>query len=66
LSNLWLLIGVTVQAFGQATFTYLPVMNDLFGTSPIGLGAWSRILLVAAVASFVVALDKRRLRGRAL
>ena len=38
----------------------------LFETAPIDGQAWLRILLVAAVAALVVALDKRRLRGRPL
>ena len=63
-TNRWLLVGVTVQALGQAALTYLPVMNTLFQTAPIGWEAWMRILLVAAAAAAVVALDKRRLRGR--
>ena len=65
-SNRWLLVGVTVQALGQAAITYLPVMNTLFQTAPIGWQVWLRILLVAIVATLVVAADKRRLRGRPL
>ncbi len=64
LTNKWLLVGVAVQAVGQAMLTYLPAMNTLFQTASIGWQAWSRIALVAAGASVVVALDKRRLRGR--
>ncbi|MEQ6903651.1 HAD-IC family P-type ATPase [Nocardioides sp. YIM 152588] len=65
-SNRWLLVGVTVQAVGQLALTYLPAMNALFHTAPIGWESWLRILLVAALTSVVVALDKRRLRGRQL
>ena len=65
-SNRWLLVGVTVQAVGQAALTYLPAMNVLFQTAPIGWQAWLRILLVAAATALVVAVDKRRLRGRPL
>lgn len=65
-TNRWLLVGVAVQALGQAALTYLPFMNTLFQTAPIGWEAWGRILLVAAAAAAVVALDKRRLRGRAM
>jgi cation-transporting ATPase F len=65
-TNPWLLVGVTVQALGQAAITYLPAMNTLFQTAPIGGETWLRILLVASVASVVVAADKRRLRGRSL
>ena len=65
-SNRWLLVGVMVQAAGQAALTYLPPMNVLFQTAPIGWQAWGRILLVATATALVVAVDKRRLRGRAL
>lgn len=62
-SNRWLLVGVTIQALGQLAITYLPVMNTLFQTAPIGWDAWGRILLVAAAASVVVGVDKSRLRS---
>lgn len=65
-SNRWLLVGVAVQAAGQLALTYLPVMNTLFHTAPIGGASWLRILVVAAVAGVVVGLDKRWLRSRQL
>ncbi len=58
-SNRWLLVGVAVQVAGQLAITYLPTMNDLFGTAPIPPQAWLRILALALVASAVVAIDKR-------
>jgi cation-transporting ATPase F len=65
-SNRVLLVGVAVQLLLQALFTYLPAMNALFDTAPIGIGAWGRIILVAAAVTSVAALDKRRVRGRLL
>ncbi|WP_018584851.1 cation-translocating P-type ATPase [Salinispora arenicola] len=58
-TNRWLIGGVLLQALGQLALTYLPVMNTLFRTAPIGPGTWLRILGVALVAGIVVALDKR-------
>ncbi|WP_018218860.1 cation-translocating P-type ATPase [Salinispora vitiensis] len=58
-SNRWLIGGVLLQALGQVALTYLPVLNTLFRTAPIGAGTWLRILGVALVAGAVVALDKR-------
>ncbi|WP_433390976.1 HAD-IC family P-type ATPase [Micromonospora sp. KLBMP9576] len=58
-SNRWLIGGVLVQALGQLALTYVPVMNDLFRTAPIGGQSWLRILGIAVVVSAIVALDKR-------
>jgi cation-transporting ATPase F len=66
LSNPWLLVGLGVQTLGQAAITYLPAMNALFHTAPIGWDAWSRIVLVAVLIALVVAVDKHRLRDRPL
>ncbi len=65
-TNRWLLLGVSVQALGQLAITYLPPMQTLFGTAAIGWETWGRILLVAAAAALVVAVDKRRIRSRVL
>ncbi|MEO8555319.1 MAG: HAD-IC family P-type ATPase [Actinomycetota bacterium] len=59
LSNRWILGGVAIQAAGQVAITYLPAMNTLFRTAPIPAEAWIRILALALLASFVVAIDKR-------
>jgi cation-transporting ATPase F len=66
-TNRWILAGITVQAIGQIAITYLPAMNTVFQTAPIGSGAWIRVLLFAAVAAAVVATEKalRRRRGQA-
>ncbi|MZE80202.1 cation-transporting P-type ATPase [Streptomyces xinghaiensis] len=58
-SNKWIIGGVTVQALGQLAITYLPAMNTLFETTPINGETWLRILGIAALASLVVAVDKR-------
>ncbi|WP_062516385.1 HAD-IC family P-type ATPase [Demequina gelatinilytica] len=58
LSNPWVVVGIAVQACAQALFTYLPVMNRVFGTVPIGGEAWVRILAVGALASLVVGAEK--------
>ncbi len=58
-SNRWIILGVTLQALGQLAITYLPAMNTIFDTSPIGGDVWLRILAIAVLASLVVAVDKR-------
>ena len=54
--NRWLLVGVTAQVLAQAAFTYLPVMNQLFGTSPLGLQAWLRLLAVTGAVAVVLSV----------
>jgi cation-transporting ATPase F len=63
-SNRWLLVGLTVQAIAQASITYLPVMNEVFSTAPIDVGAWLTIVGLALAVSVVVGVDKRLRRGR--
>ncbi|MER7461136.1 cation-transporting P-type ATPase [Micromonospora sp. NPDC126480] len=58
-ANRWILAGVGVQAVAQFAITYLPVMNRVFGTAPIGGDVWLRILAVGVAAAAVVAIDKR-------
>ncbi|PXY22914.1 HAD-IC family P-type ATPase [Prauserella muralis] len=58
-SNRWILGGVTFQILGQLAITYVPVMQRLFETAPIGTDTWLRVLGVALLASLVVAIDKR-------
>ncbi len=58
-TNRWVFVGIGAQVAGQLALTYLPVMNRLFGTAPLAVDAWSRILTLGLVAWAVVAIDKR-------
>lgn len=58
LSNPWLVAGVLVQIVAQAAFTYLPVMNRVFGTAPLEASTWLRILGVTLVVALAVGVDK--------
>jgi cation-transporting ATPase F len=62
-SNRWVVLGLAMQAAGQAALTYLPAMNTLFDTAPIGGETWLRILAVGLLAWVVVTVDKRLSRG---
>ena len=57
-TNRWLIVGVAVQAVAQLTITYLPVMNTVFGTAPLGGEVWLRIFGLAVIVSSVVAVEK--------
>ena len=56
-SNLWIWAGVGSMLALQLAMTYLPVMNQLFGTAPIGLAEWLEIGLVALLSSSIIALE---------
>ncbi len=58
LSNPWILLGIVIMVGLQLGFTYLPIMNDLFQTEPIGLDSWAGIVATAVVAHAVVGLQK--------
>jgi magnesium-transporting ATPase (P-type) len=64
-SNRWVWAGMGSMLALQLLMTYLPVMNRVFATAPIGFGAWIEIALVAVSASAAVALEKRWTRRRA-
>ena len=57
-TNPWIIGGVVLQVAAQAAFTYLPFMNQIFGTAPIEAQAWLRIMGVVTAISLVIALDK--------
>ena len=58
LSNGWLLVGVSLMILSQMVFTYVPFMNTLFSTSPIGVFEWLLILLAGVVIYGVVEIEK--------
>ena len=57
-SNRWLFGGVIVMIILQLLFTYLPLMNHLFHTTPISLEAWGFIVGVGVVTYLVVEIEK--------
>ena len=58
-SNPWVIFGSLAMIALQLAFTYLPTMNALFHSAPIGLDAWWRILAIAAFAYFIVGVEKQ-------
>jgi len=57
-TNRWIVAGVATMVTLQLAFTYVPLMNYLFHTAPIGWDAWWRILLTGAAAYVIVGLEK--------
>jgi len=57
-SNPWVTRGIGAMAVLQLLLTYVPLMNQLFHTAPIGWAAWGRILAVGLIAYAVVGVEK--------
>jgi len=57
-SNPWIWAGLGSMAALQMAITYLPVMNRLFQTAPIGLEEWAEISAVALLCSLLIGIEK--------
>lgn len=57
-TNPHVIAGAAVMIAAQMLFTYLPVMNRLFHSTPLSLDIWGRIIAVALVSFLVVELEK--------
>jgi cation-transporting ATPase F len=57
-SNRWIVAGVSTMIALQLAFTYVPLMNRIFHSAPIGFDAWWRILLTASAAYAIVGFEK--------
>ena len=58
LSNPWAVCGALGMILVQVLFTHLPLMNRLFHTAPLTLGAWVRIGAVALAVFLIVEFEK--------
>jgi magnesium-transporting ATPase (P-type) len=58
-SNPWIWVGLGVMLVLQLLMTYLPIMNDLFGSAPIGIQEWLEIVAIALLAAAIVGVEKR-------
>ncbi|MEN6587150.1 MAG: cation-transporting P-type ATPase [Sulfuricella sp.] len=57
-SNLWVVGGVSAMITLQLLFTYLPAMNQWFGSAPIDGWAWGRIIAASAVIYLTIGVEK--------
>jgi cation-transporting P-type ATPase F len=62
-SNPWVVLGVVTMAALQLLFTYLPLMNRVFQSAPIGPLEWLGVAGASAFAYGVVGIEKRLRRG---
>jgi len=58
LSNKLVIVGIAFMVILQLLFTYLPLMNRLFHTVPIGYDSWLRIMAVGLISHWVVSFEK--------
>ncbi len=58
LSNAWLWGGIGTMAVVQVLFVHLPLANRLFGSAPLSLDSWIRVMLVGAGVLLAVEAEK--------
>ncbi|MBT0652014.1 cation-transporting P-type ATPase [Geomobilimonas luticola] len=63
-SNRWLLLGVGIMILLQLLFTYLPVMQNAFGSQSIGLRHWGLIIGTSFTIYVVIEIEKWFRRGQ--
>jgi magnesium-transporting ATPase (P-type) len=64
-SNLWVWGGAGAMLLLQGLFTYLPAMQQVFGSTAINSRAWLEIFVCALVALLVVEAEKHLRQRRA-
>jgi len=62
--NRYVLLAVGLLVILQLLFTYLPVMQQLFGTAALDAAAWGRIIAVGLLLFLIIELEKYLLRRR--
>jgi Ca2+-transporting ATPase len=62
--NGWLWLGIAGVLLLQAAITYLPFMNSIFRTAPIGGDEWARILAAGTIVVLLVEAQKAVLSRR--
>ncbi|WP_048307935.1 cation-transporting P-type ATPase [Halomonas sp. PR-M31] len=58
MSNPWIWVGIAAMMIAQLLFTYVPLMNTLFHTAPIGLLDWFYIILVGLAIYLIIGVEK--------
>ncbi len=57
-SNPMVFVGVSIMIVLQIMFTYLPQMNLMFHSAPIGYESWLRVIGVSLFASLIIGAEK--------
>ncbi len=64
LGNRYVLLAVGLLLVLQLLFTYLPVMQQIFGTAALDAAAWGRIIAASLLLFLIIELEKYLLRRR--
>ena len=57
-TNKWIYVGIGVLIALQIGFVYLPFMNTLFNSAPLGLLEWIQTIVVGLIVLPVISLEK--------
>jgi len=57
-SNPWIFGGSGLMLVLQLLFTYVPAMNSAFGSAPVGIESWVRIVAAGSIVMVVVGCEK--------
>ena len=57
-SNKLIFLGIIIMILLQLTFTYAPIMNDIFKSHPIGMDSWLKIIGVALLIFIIIEMKK--------
>jgi magnesium-transporting ATPase (P-type) len=58
-TNPWVTAGFVIMVVLQLAFTYVPFMNTLFGSAPIGILPWVKIIAASLVAYLIIEAEKK-------
>lgn len=58
-TNRWLILGVLGMTLLQIIYTYLPFMNQIFRSAPLGIKEWIIVLSSSTIIYFVVEIEKK-------
>jgi len=58
-SNPWIWAGIATTIVLQAVLTYVPAMNEVFGTAPVGWVGWILVILPSPLVYGLAALLKK-------
>jgi Ca2+-transporting ATPase len=57
-SNPWVIGGTLLMVVIQMAYTYIPVMNQAFGSAPLSLDMWRNLLSFGLAAFLLVEMEK--------